>query len=90
MGLLSGKKHYQYSGVCIFKAGDCVWDYSERVELKMHNLSDDEIRNYVEMENPIHVAGAYKFESLDAIYLIMLMALRIQLEACLLFLCLMH
>ena len=64
LGLLSGKKHYQYSGVCIFKAGDCVWDYSERVELKMHNLSDDEIRNYVEMENPIHAAGAYKFESL--------------------------
>jgi septum formation protein len=27
-------------------------------------LSDDEIKNYVELENPIHAAGAYKFESL--------------------------
>ena len=30
----------------------------------MHNLSEDEIKNYVEIENPIHAAGAYKFESL--------------------------
>jgi len=30
----------------------------------MHNLSETEIINYVEMENPIHAAGAYKFESL--------------------------
>ena len=30
----------------------------------MHNLSEDEIKNYVEVENPIHAAGAYKFESL--------------------------
>ena len=30
----------------------------------MHKLSDEEIKNYVELENPIHAAGAYKFESL--------------------------
>ena len=30
----------------------------------MHDLTDKEIINYVEMENPIHAAGAYKFESL--------------------------
>ena len=34
------------------------------VELKMHDLSEKEIVNYVEMENPIHAAGSYKFESL--------------------------
>ena len=30
----------------------------------MHSLTETEIINYVEMENPIHAAGAYKFESL--------------------------
>ena len=62
--LLSNQKHYQHSGVCIFKNNESIWEYSETVELKMHDLTDKEIINYVEMENPIHAAGAYKFESL--------------------------
>ena len=62
--VLSGTTHYQYSGVCIFKNGELLWDYYEIVEMNMHKLSDDEIKNYVELENPIHAAGAYKFESL--------------------------
>ena len=32
--------------------------------MKMHNLSEEEIINYVELENPVNAAGAYKFESL--------------------------
>ena len=32
--------------------------------MNMHKLSDKEIINYVKLENPIHAAGAYKFESL--------------------------
>ena len=62
--LLANQKHYQYSGVSIFKGGECIWEYSETVELKMHDLSEGEIKNYVEMENPINAAGSYKFESL--------------------------
>ena len=62
--VLSGKTHYQYSGVCIFKNGEMLWDYYEIVEMNMHKLSDEEIKNYVKLENPIHAAGAYKFESL--------------------------
>ena len=61
--LLSGTTHYQHSGVCIYKNGESLWEYSEVVEMNMHNLSDEEIINYVELENPIHAAGAYKFES---------------------------
>jgi septum formation protein len=37
---------------------------SEVVTMKMHNLSEEEIINYVELENPVNAAGAYKFESL--------------------------
>jgi septum formation protein len=62
--ILSGTTHYQYSGVCIYKAGTSLWEYSEVVELKMHTLSEEEIVNYVKAENPINAAGAYKFESL--------------------------
>ena len=61
--LLSGTTHYQHSGVCIYKNGVSLWEYSEVVEMNMHNLSDEEIINYVELENPINAAGAYKFES---------------------------
>jgi|TARA_B100000768_G_C11230915_1_gene355020 septum formation protein len=61
---LSGKTHHQHSGVCIFKDNESIWEYSEVVELNMHSLSDQEIINYVKIENPIHAAGAYKFESL--------------------------
>ena len=61
---LSGTTHYQYSGVCIFKNGESLWEYYEAVEMNMHKLSDEEIINYVKLENPIHAAGAYKFESL--------------------------
>ena len=62
--VLSSTTHYQYSGVCIFKNGEMLWDYYEIVEMNMHKLSDEEIKNYVKLENPIHAAGAYKFESL--------------------------
>ena len=41
-----------------------MWEYTETVELEMHNLSEKEIINYVEIEDPINAAGAYKFESL--------------------------
>ena len=62
--ILSGTTHYQYSGACIYKAGKPLWEYSEVVELKMHTLSEEEIINYVNAENPVNAAGAYKFESL--------------------------
>ena len=62
--LLANQKHHQHSGVSIFKNGECLWEYSETVELKMHKLSDAEIKNYVEIENPVNAAGSYKFESL--------------------------
>ena len=62
--LLSGKKHFQNSGVCLFQNNKCLWEYSEIVEMQMRDLSEEEIVKYVELENPIHAAGAYKYESL--------------------------
>ena len=62
--LLANQNHFQHSGVCIYKNNECLWEYSETVELKMHDLTEKEIINYVDIENPINAAGAYKFESL--------------------------
>ena len=62
--LLANQKHFQHSGVCIYKNNECLWEYSETVELKMHDLTEKEIINYVDIENTINAAGAYKFESL--------------------------
>tara|TARA_B100001057_G_scaffold86071_1_gene81943 strand:- start:597 stop:1220 length:624 start_codon:yes stop_codon:yes gene_type:complete len=62
--LLANQKHFQHSGVCIYENNKCLWEYSETVELKMHDLTEKEIANYVDIENPINAAGAYKFESL--------------------------
>jgi septum formation protein len=61
---LSGTSHYQHSGICLFKNGQSLWEYSEYAEMVMHDLTDSEIENYVDIENPINAAGAYKFESL--------------------------
>ena len=44
--LLSGTVHFQHSGVCLFKNGKSLWEYSEVVTMKMHNLSEEEIINY--------------------------------------------
>ncbi len=61
---LSGTSHYQHSGICLFKNGHSLWEYSEYAEMVMHDLTDSEIENYVDIETPINAAGAYKFESL--------------------------
>ena len=61
---LSGTSHFQYSGICLYKSGQSLWEYCEYAEMVMHKLEQSEIENYVDIENPINAAGAYKFESL--------------------------
>ena len=61
---LSGTSHFQYSGICIYKNNIPVWEYSEFATMTMHKLSNNEIIKYVQAENPVGAAGAYKFESL--------------------------
>ena len=61
---LSNTIHFQHSGICIYKNSECLWEYSEKAVMTMHDLSIDEIKAYVKLENPIHAAGAYKYESI--------------------------
>lgn len=59
---MNGKTHYQNNGTCIFLNSKPVMEHSEKAELKMKNLTDEEIRNYIKQDNPIGCAGSYKFE----------------------------
>ena len=44
---LNGKKHYLFSSVCISKYGSMIWNYTDKVELTMKNMSDEDITFYL-------------------------------------------
>ena len=44
---LNGKKHELISSVCISKNGSMVWNYTDKAELTMKNMSDNDIKNYL-------------------------------------------
>ena len=44
---LNGKKHSLISSVCISKNGAMIWNHTDSSELKMKNLTDDELSKYL-------------------------------------------
>jgi len=44
---LNNSKHYLISSVCIAKNGAMIWNHTDSSELKMKNLSDDELFLYL-------------------------------------------
>ena len=44
---LNNSKHYLISSVCISKNGAMIWNYSDSSELKMKDLSDEQLENYL-------------------------------------------
>jgi len=61
--LLSGDTHYQYSGIAICLNGESLWSFCDIATLTMKDLSDKEIRSYVNKDEPYQCAGSYKYES---------------------------
>ena len=49
---LNGKKHQLISSVCISKNGAMVWNFTDKAELKMRELSDEDINTYLSL---IHI-----------------------------------
>ena len=45
---LNNSKHYLISSVCISKNGSMIWNHSDTSELKMKNLSDVQLSNYLD------------------------------------------
>jgi len=44
---LNNSKHYLISSVCISKNGSMIWNYSDSSELKMKNLKEKELSEYL-------------------------------------------
>ena len=62
---LNNSKHYLISSVCISKNGSMIWNHSESSELKMKNLSDDELTTYLSKieTNTLLAYGVYQIEA---------------------------
>ena len=61
---LSGNTHYQNCGISICKNGKEIWSHYAQAALTMKPLSDREIRDYIDKDEPFMACGAYRFESL--------------------------
>jgi len=59
------KKHNLISSVCISKNGSMVWNYTDKSELKMKNLSDNDLSSYLKkIKTEILLAyGVYQIEA---------------------------
>ena len=57
------KEHSQNCCCCIVKDGEVLWQYAETAILKVKDLSDEEIKVYVETEKPTFAAGSYMLEN---------------------------
>ena len=44
---LNGKTHNLISSVCISKNGTMIWNYTDKAELTMKKLSNDELKTYL-------------------------------------------
>ena len=44
---LNNSKHYLISSVCISKNGSMIWNHSDQSELKMKNLSEEDLIEYL-------------------------------------------
>jgi septum formation protein len=62
---LNNSKHYLISSACIAKNGAMIWNHTDSSELKMKNLSDDELSLYLnKIETKTLLAyGVYQIEA---------------------------
>jgi septum formation protein len=44
---LNGKKHHLISSVCISKNGSMVWNYTDKAELTMKYMTDENLKKYL-------------------------------------------
>ncbi|MDC3152136.1 Maf family protein [Pelagibacteraceae bacterium] len=63
--LLNGKKHYLISSVCISKNGAMIWNHTDKSELKMKKLSDNELKSYLDgvKTETLLAYGVYQIEA---------------------------
>ena len=62
---LNGQKHFLISSVCISKNGSMIWNHSDTSELKMKNLTEEQLKDYLgEIDtNTLLAYGVYQIEA---------------------------
>ena len=62
---LNNSKHYLISSACISKNGSMIWNHSESSELKMKNLSENELLTYLKKikTETLLAYGVYQVEA---------------------------
>ena len=61
---LNGKKHYLVSSVCISKNGFMIWNYTDKAELTMKQMSNDELKLYLSKikDEALYAYNVYQIE----------------------------
>jgi len=60
---LNNSKHYLISSVCISKNGSMIWNYTDSSELKMKNLSNDQLENYLKKNKHRNFTSLWRLSS---------------------------
>ena len=61
---LNGKTHHLISSVCISKNGSMIWNYTDKAELTMKNLSNEELTAYLSeiSDEDLYAYNVYQIE----------------------------
>ena len=61
---LNGKKHSLISSVCISKNGSMIWNYTDKASLKMKNLSNNNLKEYLNKisDQALYAYNVYQIE----------------------------
>ncbi len=59
---LANKEHEQICSACIAHDGKVIWQSQESAFLQMRNLTDTEIKAYIDIEKPFNACGSFMFE----------------------------
>ena len=61
---LNGRKHHLISSVCISKNGSMIWNYTDKAELTMKKMSDEELKIYLSKINDktLYAYNVYQIE----------------------------
>ena len=61
---LNGKKHDLISSVCISKNGSMIWNYTDKAELTMKEMSDGDLKDYLSKisDEALYAYNVYQIE----------------------------
>tara|TARA_B100001996_G_scaffold62503_1_gene44755 strand:+ start:395 stop:979 length:585 start_codon:yes stop_codon:yes gene_type:complete len=62
---LNGKTHHLISSVCISKNGTMIWNYTDKAELTMKNLSNEDLKTYLSQisDEKLYAYNVYQIEA---------------------------